>query len=186
MFLKFWRAGSSAPTEADDLNPFPVYVPPDAPSLRVGRTMDSGYQQPGSIGTGAAYADGDAIGQMFRFPGCLRTDTMSGQLYSATYLDMDDEGLQVDLHLFTGKLTYTPTDNGAYSPDDAGMLTYVGTVSFTSFFNFGSNQVSVGSFSPIALANAPSTDIWGQVVARGALNIAAANLPYFRLVWLAD
>ena len=185
-FLGFRRAGSAAPTEVNDLSPLPVYVPTDAPPLRVGRTLSSGYQQPDGIGTGAAYSDGEAIGKMIRFPGVLREDVRSGQLYSATYLDLDDEGLQVDLHLFTTKLTYSPSDNNAYSPTDADMMAYIGTVSFLSFYNLGANQVSVGTFSPIAVANAPSVDVWGQVVARGALNIAANNLPMFRLVWLAD
>lgn len=154
--------------------------------VRVGMTLDSGYQTPPGIGTGAAYADGDQMGDAFRFPGVLRQETLAGQLYSATYLDMDDEGLQVDLHLFLWKPTYFLNDNGAYSPADTDLLGYVGTVNFTTFSNLGNNQMSVGSFNPIAVAKAPTTDLWGQVVTRGALNIAAGNLPMFRIVTLAD
>lgn len=182
-----WRpVDSSAGVEVDDENPLPTraYGP-----VQVGASGDSGYCGVPGIVTGAAYADGDAIGAgAIVFPNCLRSGVQSGQLYSATYLDLDDEGLQVDLHLYAAVPTYAPTDNGAYAPSDADLVNsrYIGTVSFATFSNFSSNQVSVGSFNPIGVAGAPGTNIYGHVVARGALNIAIGNLPLFRLLWLSD
>lgn len=155
-------------------------------ALQIGRTLDSGYRLVPGIVTGAAYQDGDAFGTTITFPGMVRTEVGSGQLYSATYLDLDDEGLQLDLHLFRAPPTYTPTDNAAYSPTDNDMLNYIGTVTFASFSNFGANQVSVGTFSPIAFTSDTDANLYGQCVTRGAPTIADGNLPRIRLVVLAD
>lgn len=163
--------------------PLPVRL---AGAAQVGRTLDSGYRMVPGVVTGAAYQDGDAIGTTIMFPGMVRAEVGSGQLYSATYLDNDDEGLQIDLHLFSTPPTYVPTDNGAYSPADGDLASYVGTVSFSAFYNLGNNQVSVGTFNPIAFVGDGEVNLYGQVVARGALNIADGNMPRIRLVTLAD
>lgn len=157
-------------------------------AIQVGKTGDSEYVVIPGIGTGAAYTDGYAFGTTITFPNVLRPNVGSGVLYSATYLDLDDEGLQVDLHLFKRPPTYVPINNAAYSPSDSDLLAsgYICTVSFTTFSNFGANQVSYVGNIGRAFANAAGTDLYGQCVARGVQNIAAANLPMMSLQALAD
>lgn len=182
-FLAQRQSGSSGPEDVNDEAPLAVK---SVGPVQVGRTLDSGWCGVSGVVTGAAYADADAIGTGVVFPNVLRPEALSGTIYTALYLDADDEGLAVDLHLFRSPPAYVPTDNGAYAPGDAALEAYCGTISFASFSNFGVNQVSVASGVGIAVANAAGTALYGQVVARGALNIAADNQLRFRLVVLAD
>ena len=152
-----------------------------------GRTVTVTRRVPGIV-TGAAYADADALGTLIEFPNLLRlnpyTNAYSGLLHTARYFDLDDEGLQVDLHLFSRKIA-DGTDNSAYAPSDADVRAYLGTVAFTAFFNLGSNQVAVNTSIGLLLSS-ESASVFGQVVARGALTIAAENLPEFSLSVLPD
>ena len=154
--------------------------------IRVGQTLDSEFITVPGIVTGAAYADGDAIGTTIVFPNVLRPETLSGVLYSAHYNDLDDEGLQVDLVIFKGPPTYTPADNGAYAPTDADIRNRIAVISFAAFYNWSNNQSSDVANIGIGFANAAGPHLYGHLIARGALNIAAANLPQVRLVVLAD
>lgn len=182
------KKGKAVPIGERDPLPVQLYDPLGVglPPLR-GRTITVKRVVPGIV-TGAAYADADAIGTLIEFPNLLTlnpyTNTYSGMLHSALYFDLDDEGLQVDLHLFGRRIT-DGTDNSAYAPTDADVRAYLGTVSFTAFFNLGANQVSVVTGIGLPLVST-SSSVFGQAVARGALNIAAENLPEFSLTVLAD
>jgi len=184
------KGRGSQPVTVSERSPLSVQLfdPLNAglPPVR-GRTVTVTRRVPG-IATGAVYADADAIGTLIEFPNLLQlnpyTNAYSGMLHSAMYFDLDDEGLQVDLHLFSRKIT-DGTDNSAYSPSDTDVRAYLGTVSFTAFFNLGSNQVSVVTSIGLPLVSA-SASVFGQAVARAALNIAAENLPELSLSVLAD
>lgn len=184
-YLSQRHPGDSEPHDVNSEYPLSTEI---VEPVRVGRTGDSEYVQVPGIGTGAAYSDGEAIGATITFPNLLRAETLSGQLYSATYLDIDKEALQVDLYLFKRVPTYAPSDNNTYAPTDADLVAsgFVGVVSFLTFYSTSTSAVSVGTFSPIGFAGAAGTALYGQLVARGGLNIAANNLPQLRLVVLAD
>lgn len=177
------QPGRASSEDVNDLAPLATKV---VGPIQVGRTLSSEYRRIPGIGTGAAYQDGDAFGTTITFPGVVNPNTGSGIVMSATYLDLDDEGLQIDLHLFSERPTYTPTDNSAYAPTDTDLRSYIGTVSFYTFSNFGSNQVSFVGNVGCAFTGVAGSDIWGQCVARGAHNIAADNLPMLRIATLAD
>lgn len=159
-----------------------VGLPPVA-----GRIKRSIRVVPG-IGTGAAYQDGDVMGTIIEFPGLFRPNINSGILYAARLIDLDDEGLQIDLHLFSRSIASPGADNAAFSPTDADVATsYVGTLEFTSFSNFGSNQVSMAKNVGFDVWSfAPNGSLFGHAVTRGASNIAAGNLPMFQLSVLPD
>jgi hypothetical protein len=186
--IGFHKAGEQTVLEeVTNLRPFPVEIPEASASGLppvAGRSTFAQVTVPG-ITTGAAYADGDCLGTLMEFPNLLRSGKSSGLLHTALYFDLDDEGLQVDLHLFSRPILSPGADNAAFTPSDSEVLAYLGTLTFTSFFNLGANQVSMLTNVGIALQSS-GTSVWGHLVARGALNIAANNLPVLRLAVLPD
>lgn len=146
-----------------------------------GQTLVTDAFAPLGIATGAAYADKDAIGTV-----AVRvTVPRSGIIQSATYYDLDDEGLPVDLWLFASP-PGAQTDNSAFALNDQDVLAVIDVVQFSgSFFDAVNCQVCTVNGLGIAYV-APLESIWVQLQARGALNIAAGNLPNFRLRILYD
>lgn len=131
---------------------------------------------PTGITTGAAYADKDAIGTTameFTVP-------QTGIIETANYYDLDDEGLQVDLWLFTAAPA-AQTDNSAFTLTDAELQTCVGVIEFTSFADATNGQFSQRKGLGLGYYSNGGT-LYGQLQARGALNIASSNLPGFRLL----
>ena len=126
------------------------------------------------IGTAAAYASGDAFGVVFALEVPLE-----GTIANVIFYDLDDEGLDKDIFLFSVAPVGT-ADNSVFAPTDNEVLTCVGVISIADWKNAGSNQV--GMATPALSYYAPSGKLWGQFVTRGADNIAAANIPQFSLV----
>ena len=160
---------------------------PDTPQDRalglttavVGKTYSTPLLTPPGIGTGAAYADLEALGLHFFFE-----VPRSGVIQSAIYYDLDDEGLQVDLWLLSDAPT-TQTDNGALTFIDHDLIKVITRIQFMSFADAGNGQFAESKAIGKAYVQ-PSRRMWAQCQARGALNIAAGNLPQFRIDFLSD
>ena len=149
------------------------------PITAVGRTYRTEIMTPPGIVTGAAYADLDAIGVAWSFD-----VPRSGVIVSANYYDLDDEGLQVDLWLLRDAPTLQ-TDNSALTFLDGDIVKVTDVLQFTAFRDAANCQVS--NLNNIGRAYVmPGRKMWAQLQARGALNIAALNLPAFALTILAD
>lgn len=166
--------------EVSESNPLPVRA---VGAVSVGRTRSVLCEAAG-IGVAAAYADADALGTGFTIP--LPDGARSGLLSSALYLDRDDEGLAIDLAIYSRPLATVPTDNSAFAPADTDSDYLVAVVQFTTFLNWGSHQTSFESnLGALFECERPGL-LYGYLIARGALNIAAGNLPRFRLGFLLD
>ena len=146
----------------------------------VGKTVQIGPLRPPGIAVAAAYADLDNIGQLFSV-----AVPASGIIQSAVYHDLDDEGLQVDLWMFTEQPQTLGADNAALVLPDTDNLKVLDVIQFTGFRDGNTGQISSQNGLGIAYV-APASRLWFQLQARGALNIAAANLPQFKLTILAD
>jgi len=148
-------------------------------TVAVGKNFQTRLLTPPGIGVAAAYADLDAIGTafMFRVPA-------SGIIQAASYYDLDDEGLQVDLWLMDDAPAIQ-TDNNPLSFLDNDLIKVITRIQFTTF-----GDATNGQFSEAKNIGRPYVQenrrMWAQLQARGALNIAAGNLPMFRIVILAD
>lgn len=145
----------------------------------VGKTFRTRQLVPPGIGPAAAYADLDALGTLFPI-----MVPVSGIIQTALYYDLDDEGLQVDLWLFDAPVA-TQTDNAALTLADPDLVKTVGRIQFTSFADAANGQVAIATNLGLAYV-APQRRLYGQVQARGALNIAAGSEPRFTLIILAD
>lgn len=126
------------------------------------------------IATGAAYTANDAMGTPFTIK-----VPKYGILYSATFLDMDDEGSQMDFAIFKQGIT-TSGDNSAWAPTDTDLLHFLTLLQFATFSDHGTGRtaelVNIGrAYSAI------SGLLTIQAIARSTPTIAAGNLPRLQL-----
>lgn len=172
--------------EASNEEPYPVKLMPNAGPLHVGGTVRIGPFGPTDIVTGAAYADLDAMGVTpFLVSGGPHAVPRSGVIQSAIYIDRDDEGLQIDLWLFTAQVG-NQTDNSAFVVSDADLTRVIDVIQFSSFRDANTGQVSVVNGIGTAYELQPGENMYGLLQARGALNIAAGALPLFNIKILGD
>lgn len=146
----------------------------------VGKTIQTAFIEVPGIGTGAAYATGDAFGTKFVFDGVPK----SGVIHTAIFLDKDDEGIETDLVMFSADFSAT-ADNSAFAVSDSDMENFIGTITWDTFKNFVNNQVSTAAALGVTYV-APGGRIFCQCVTRGTPNIAAGNEPKIRLLILSD
>ena len=131
------------------------------------------------IGTAAAYASGDAFGtvMVLEFP-------ESGIIESARFIDLDNEGVNKELWLFTAEIAGS-ADNAVFAPTDEELLHIEAIILFDTWRTANLNQV--GAEDSLAISySAPRRTLWGQFVTRGADNIGAGNIPRFSLRIMAD
>lgn len=130
------------------------------------------------VGTGVAYASGDAFGTVMAF-------TMSSKaaiLHGALLLDLDNEKIQKDIFVFDTLPTDTSADNAAFTPPDADLLTCIAAFSIGAGDYIAAAANAVGCVRGINIPIvAPSGTLWVRVVTRGADNIAASNIPLLGL-----
>ncbi|MCK9602593.1 MAG: hypothetical protein M0R06_26335 [Sphaerochaeta sp.] len=181
LYIRRDSVNTAEPVSPD--NPLPVelhglLLPPVA-----GRTITRLVKVPG-ITADAAHADGDALGTMITFPDVFRAERCSGVIVGAFILDLDNEGLQVDLPIFTRAFTAT-ADDSAFTPSDTDMLACRAVLEIYTFSNWGANQFGRWVDNPIWI-NGESVNLYTQVVARGAINIAAGADPYVGIVVVPD
>jgi len=131
------------------------------------------------IATGSAYTALDCMG--------ILTEVKvpkSGVILSATFWDLDDEGLQTDLLIFKERITQV-ADHDKYSPADFDTLDFVTEIAFFAFDDHDTMQLS--EVNNIGKAyTAPHGKFWVQAIARGAQDIAAGSEPRFQLQILSD
>lgn len=122
------------------------------------------------IGTGAAYATGEAFGTKFKI-----AIPEKGIIDTVIMLDLDDEGIETELWLFRENFTAT-TDNNAFAISDIDLLNLECVIGITNFANAANNQVGINNGLGLAYS-APNGVLWCQCVTRGTPNIAALNIP---------
>ena len=143
------------------------------------RTVTTGFYIVPGIVTGVAYTAGDAFGTKFSIP-----VPPAGVIQTACFLDKDDEGLETDLVVFTKNFVGT-ADNAAFAITDSELDGFLSTITFATFKDLGGAQVSTAAALGLAYV-APDGRLYCQLVARGAPNIAANNIPSLYLTILAD
>lgn len=129
------------------------------------------------IGTGVAYADGDAFGTGITIP-----LPAHGVITEVEFLDLDDEGSGLELALFANPLAAVPVNNDPFAPTDADMASYRGHINVASsdFANWSVNRGGT-SYIPDKQFVSVGGILVGYWIAKGTPNIAASNIPRFRL-----
>ena len=123
----------------------------------------------------AAYSANDAFGDITTIP----MPYPSGVIQWMMFLDLDDEGLEVDFMLCREK--FTPTaDNAAFAPadGDAGRRGCIMEwVAFATFTDLGAFQVSINRNLGIIYECADGKNLYCQGKSIGAPTIAAGSMP---------
>ena len=140
----------------------------------VGRVFSTPYMEIPIIGTGSAYAAGDAFGGKFTID-----VPKIGIIETAIMLDLDDEGIETEIWLFRGDFVAT-TDNNAFAVSDADLLLLEAIIGITNFANANANQVGINNGLDLPYI-APQGKLHCQCVTRGVPNIAASNIPWVAL-----
>lgn len=125
------------------------------------------------VGTGVAYASGDAFGSVLTFE-----VPKKGIISNVIFIDVDDEGIQKDLIIFPRYFTPTP-DNDPFNVTDEFTQLALGWVRILDFMDLNNSQI--GKATPALDYEAPEGRLYCQLITRGADNIAAGSLPYIFL-----
>lgn len=128
---------------------------------------------------GALYTTGDAFGDRFSIE-----VPKSGIIQSVRFFDLDDEGVNMEINLFSAPFTAT-ANNAAFAISDDDLKKLEVSVLVDTFRDFGNNQMGVVDNLGISYW-APERKLWGQWVARGGPTIAAGSEPLFSIRILAD
>ena len=108
----------------------------------------------------------------------------SGEIRSATFWDLDDEGTEIDFIIFKHQIVDTGSD-AAWAPSDADMLKFVTQLDFVSFEDHINSKTS--EITNIGKAyTAPEGKFWIQAKCVGTPNIAAGHMPRFQLDIMPD
>ena len=136
--------------------------------------------------TANALDAGDAIGDKF-----VIKVPVSGIIQSASLLDRDDEGTQIDVALLSGEFTAAAGD-AAFSLSDIDAELEIIELQFTSFSDNVNNQTSflenIGKAYrvPPIMKNAKFGFIHAQGITRATPTIAVSKEPMIRLEILPD
>ena len=132
----------------------------------------------------AAYATGDYMGAaVLTFSGALNGSTNAGYINSVQVTDKAAQAVDMDLVIFTDDPSSTTlTDNAAFDPADADLTKIAGVINLgsASRFAFSDNGTKfLGSLVlPVVggrISGAPSTNLYGALVARGAYDGASSS-----------
>ena len=126
------------------------------------------------IGTGSAYASGDAFGTKFDF--VVPTE---GVFSTVVFYDLDNEGIVKEIHLFDSDFTAT-ADNSPFDPSDSDLQRSVGVINIATFYANANNQLAIAT--PALYYKAPQGKLWAQVVTRGVDNIASGSIPLIQFM----
>ena len=164
--------GSQEAEEVGSGNPLPMSV---ADPILVKNQLYRVLMEVPGIGAAAAYATGDAMGTVFT----LRVPSR-GTIREVFFHDLDDEGLNKELWLFSGPIT-AAADNAAFSIADADNLITVAVFLFDAWRDAVNNQVGMTANTPVDY-EAPTGLLHCQVKTLGADNIAAGAMPFISMV----
>jgi hypothetical protein len=126
------------------------------------------------IDAAVAYAVKDALSVAIEIPEAARYFGGGGIIQSVVLTDQGDEGKSVDVAFFTA--TVTAVKNGAFTPTDAQLLTYLGSARVTTFASFTDN--GAGETHNVGIpfkCSAASTSLFAVIVAREAVTYDAAD-----------
>ena len=160
------------------LKPFGV-VSIDGVTTVSGKTVRIGPLGIPGVGAAVAYTANDAFGTLQRIE-----VPASGIIQSVRFFDLDDEGLNMELLLFSQQPA-AETDNDPISVADNELAKLECSILIDTWRDLIDNQVGVEDNLGIAYT-APKRELWAQWVSRGAPTIAATAIPLWSMIMLAD
>jgi hypothetical protein len=123
-----------------------------------------------------AYADGDVLFATQEIAGAVRNNGDSCILQSVHVVDIDDQGIEMDL-IFFNAATALGTENAAPDIDDTEVLTTLGSVNVDTYLDLGANQIAtVDGIGLVLEAGAATTSLYVAGITRGTPTHSASGL----------
>lgn len=134
------------------------------------------------------YASGDALGGLQTISGAGRVGIGSGIIHAVVVTDLDKEGADIDVIVFSGNPSATTvTNNAALDVDDADLVKIVCVIQVTSDSAFSDNGVSFAHGNNCVFrADVATGTLYAIAVARGTPTYASASDLTFRYSVLQD
>lgn len=126
-----------------------------------------------SVGT-AAYVAKDAVGTLLSFSNAARVSGGSITVDAVTIVDKAQQMMTMELVLFNASIT-TPTDSSAFDPTDAELLTCIGVIPISTWYDFNDNSVAHRAGLGLTAVLAGTT-LYGVLVARSSGTLSASDL----------
>lgn len=124
----------------------------------------------------SAYADGDVLFATQEIANAVRNNGDTCILQSVHVVDIDDQGVEMDLVFFNAN-TSLGTENSAPDIDDTEVLTTLGTVNVPDWIDLGANQIAtVTGIGLLLEAGAATTSLYVAGITRGAPTHSASGL----------
>lgn len=122
----------------------------------------------------SAYTAADAVGGLLTFADATAKAGHTGVIQSVTIIDEAKQSAGLELALFD--TTFTPTaDNATFAPSDAVILTCIGIIPITTYYDFSVNSVGMAENIGLAFKTSGSANLFGQLLTRGTPTYAATN-----------
>lgn len=123
-----------------------------------------------------AYADGDVLFATQEIANAVRVNGDTCILQSVTVIDIDDQGIEMDLVFFNAN-TSLGTENSAPDIDDTEVLTVLGIVNVPDYIDLGANKVAtVQNIGLLLEAGAATTSLYVAGITRGTPTHSASGL----------
>lgn len=144
--------------------------------------VQSGFGQLGAasatptVSASPDYASGDAVGGIMTFAGVTRGDGGTAYITAVLINSKAANTAQMDLFLFSANpSSSTVTDNAAFAlhADDAPNL--IGVVPVSNWYSGGTPSVGFSDTCRVPVQGQAADDIYGVLVARGAVNLASTS-----------
>jgi hypothetical protein len=124
----------------------------------------------------SAYADGDVLFATQEIANAVRVNGDTCILQSVHVVDIDDQGVEMDLIFFNAN-TSLGTENSAPDIDDTEVLTTLGIVNVPDWTDLGANQIAtVTGIGLVLEAGAATTSLYVAGITRGAPTYTASGL----------
>ena len=145
------------------------------PALAHADPLDTRFiSQTPTVSTAPAYSAIDTIGSLLTFAGACNLRTNHAEVIGVQVFDKSKQGTDMDLVLFSATPAGTFTDNAAFAPSNASMLTIVAVIPITTHKPFSANGISQAAniIYPVVCS---STDhaLYGYLVSRGTPTYSA-------------
>lgn len=126
------------------------------------------------LSTGATYAAGDQMGNLFTFNGVSRLSGGTGTIVGVTLIDSGDVLGAVDLVIFDSSVTLA-ADNAAFAISDTDALKTVCLIQLAGAIDIGNNRIAQAQNISFPYACVGGTSLYGALVSRSITSVNFTN-----------
>lgn len=138
-----------------------------------------------TVTAAGAYTAKDAVGGLLTFANAADVNYGSGTIKAVVLIDNDSESAAMQLHLFDRTFTAS-TDNAIFSPSDADLLNYIGSILVTTYTALEDNATATVQTDLHFNLVSGGTSLFGQLATTGTPTYTATSDITVKLVVMQD